>query len=715
MDLHLSSAVRVVPAAASGGMPPEARLSMPSQDLRYAPRPLTPSHPTATVLFARIILLTVSAGVTTYGIYQMLQVVRFASMTLLQGMMIFFFAVSLAWIAFAAGSVIAGASKRRDSTPNPAAGTGSTLTALVMPIYNEDPTRTTAALQAMAEALGRIGANGAFEIVVLSDSTDADAWIRETAAIDALRRSLAEIMPVWYRRRWRNTARKSGNVEDFVTRWGGRYDHMIVLDADSLIDAPTLARLVQMMHADPALGILQTAPQLIGARTFFGRLQQFAACVYGPVVSRGLAAWSGDSGNYWGHNAIIRVQAFAQSCGLPELEGRKPFGGHVLSHDFVEAALMRRGGWKVRMTTDCGGSWEESPPSLIDVAVRDRRWAQGNLQHMKIIGASGLNFASRMHLGIGIMSYLSSPLWLLMLVIGFALAVQSHLIRPEYFNHDFQLFPTWPRFDVELMMALFWFSMVVLLIPKVLGLIRALTSTRLRRGGGGFIGIAASFVLEVILSALYAPILMLMQSRHVFEVFMGRDSGWHPQRRDGGGTTWGDAWHFHKRDLLISCMTAAVLWFLSPPLLAWVSPALLGLILSVPLSRASGSVLIGRALSRIALLRTPEEVELPPLVARRAELIAKAHELPEDGLKYLARNRDARMAHIDGNLPRPMDPPGRPDPNAFTAQQKLIDARSLDEALEWLTRVERVEVAGNARLLNQLALLPDAQRAASLI
>jgi membrane glycosyltransferase len=715
MDLHLSSAVRLAPAEASGGMPPEARLSMPSQDLRYGPQHIVPSRATVTVVFARIILASVCIGVTTYGVYQMLQVVRFASMTVLQGMMIFFFGVSLAWIAFAAGSVIAGASKRRDPIPNPATGTGSTLTALVMPIYNEDPTRTTAGLQAMAEALAHIGANGAFEIVVLSDSTNADAWIRETAAIDALRRSLAEIMPVWYRRRWRNVARKSGNLQDFVTRWGGRYDHMIVLDADSLIDAPTLARLVQMMHADPALGILQTVPQLIGARTFFGRLQQFAACVYGPIVSRGLAAWSGDSGNYWGHNAIIRVRAFAQSCGLPELEGRKPFGGHVLSHDFVEAALMRRGGWKVRMATDCGGSWEESPPSLIDVAIRDRRWAQGNLQHMKIIGASGLKFASRFHLGIGIMSYLSSPLWLLMLMIGFALAVQSHLIRPEYFNHDFQLFPTWPRFDVELMMALFWFSMVVLLIPKVLGLIRALMSARLHRGGGGVIGIAASFMFEVILSALYAPVLMLMQSRHVFEVFLGRDSGWNPQRRDGGGTTWIDAWHFHKRDMLLACMTAAILWFLSPPLLAWVSPALVGLILSVPLSRASGSVLIGSALSKFALLRTPEEVELPPLVVRRSELIAKARELPEDGLAYLARNRDARLAHIDGNLPRPVDAPGRPDPNAFTAQQKLIDARSLEEALEWLTAVERVEVAGNARLLNQLALLPDAQRPTSLI
>jgi membrane glycosyltransferase len=710
MDGPVSSAVRIAPAESSGGMPTEARLGMPSQDLDYAPPRLPMDHAPAAVWFARIILLTVSLGVTIYGVYQMLQVVRFASMTFLQGLMIFFFGVSLAWIAFSAGSVIAGASKRRDPRPDPAVGLGDTLTALVMPIYNEDPTRTTAALQAMGEALQRIGANRAFEIVVLSDSTDADAWVRETAAVERLRRALAGVILVWYRRRWRNVARKSGNVEDFVTRWGGRYDHMIVLDADSLIEAATLTRLAQMMHADPGLGILQTAPQLIGARTLFGRLQQFAACVYGPVISRGLAAWSGDSANYWGHNAIIRVQAFAQSCGLPQLEGRKPFGGHVLSHDFVEAALMRRAGWKVRMTTDCGGSWEESPPSLIDVAVRDRRWAQGNLQHTKIIGASGFSGASRLHLGIGIMSYLSSPLWLVMLCIGFALAVQSHLIRPEYFNHDFQMFPTWPRFNVELMMALFWFSMVILLVPKFLGLLRALLSRRLRRGGGGVIGLSASFLFEVVLSALYAPVMMLSQSRHVFEILMGRDSGWNPQRRDDGGTGWGEAWRYHMRDTLIAAMTSAILWFLSPPLLAWVSPALVGLLIAIPLSRASGSRAIGGALSKVGLLRTPDEVDVPGLVKRRADLVAQARALPEDGLKYLARNREARLAHIEGNLPRPPDPPGQPDPNAFTARQKLLDAHSLEEALGWLTRVERVEVAGSEQLLNLLAQLPDAQR-----
>ncbi len=709
MDVQLSPVVAIERRPLTGGgMPQEAPLRMPAQDLRHKPSHRERHRISSAVLYARFILITVFLGVTTYGVYQMLQAVRFFSMTVLQGMMIFFFAVSLGWIAFAAGSVLAGASKRRDPIPKRTAAGKPALTALVMPIYNEDPTRTTAGLQAMAEALRSIDAHAGFEIVILSDSTNADSWIRESVAIERLRAALTDFMPVWYRRRWQNIARKSGNVEDFVTRWGGRYEYMIVLDADSLIDGSTLQRLVDMMQADPTIGILQTAPQLIGAHTFFGRLQQFAACLYGPIITRGLSAWSGDSGNYWGHNAIIRMGAFAQNCGLPLLKGRKPFGGHVLSHDFIEAALIRRGGWKVKMATDCGGSWEESPPSLIDVAIRDRRWAQGNLQHMKIIGASGFRFTSRLHLGVGIMSYLSSPLWLTMLCIGFALALQSHLIRPEYFSHDFQLFPTWPRFDVELMMALFWFSMAILLIPKMLGLIRALLSRRIRRGAGGVIGVGASFLLEAILSALYAPILMVIQCRSVFEVFMGRDSGWKPQRRDSGGTSWLDAWRFHHTHMLLSCVTAVIAYFLSPSLLAWVSPALLGLFLAVPLSRLSGSQSMGVFLERFGLLRTPEEKDIPALVSRRDQLARDSEALPADGLQYLARHRDARLIHINGNLARPPDPRGKPDPHIFTAEQKLLDARSLTEALQWLTPIERVEVAADGRLLNKLALLPDA-------
>src|SRR5215510_12932898 len=232
---------------------------------------------------------------------------------------------------------------------------------------------------------------------------------------------------------------------------------MIVMDADSIMSAQTLVTLVRRMQSDARLGILQTVPVLIGQWSVFARIQQFASRVYGRFIARGVSAWSGNEGNYWGHNAIIRVTAFATACGLPQLPGRRPFGGHILSHDFVEAALIRRAGWKVRMATDLDGSWEESPPSLVDIAIRDRRWAQGNLQHTKVVGAAGLTFTSRWHFCVGIMSYLSSPLWMMLLAVGFALTLQATLSRPEYFPRTFQLFPNWPVFDAPRMQALFVF------------------------------------------------------------------------------------------------------------------------------------------------------------------------------------------------------------------------------------------------------------------
>ena len=348
------------------------------------------------VMFARLLTMLGTLGLTGYGVFEMLGIVSFSSMTVLQGVMILFFAITLLWIALLRGVGDRGLPGPPPRSPGAPSIAGS-RTALVMPIYNEDPGRTTAALQAMAEALAQSGAARHFEIAIISDSTNADAWISESLAVDRLRRDLREIMPVWYRRRWHNTGRKAGNVEDFVKRWGGRYDYMIVLDADSIMSPQTLVALVRRMQADPQLGILQTVPMLIGHWSLFSRIQQFAGRVYGSSIGRGVAAWSGNEGNYWGHNAIIRVAAFAQACGMPQLPGRKPFGGHVLSHDFVEAALMRRAGWKVRMAPDLDGSWEESPPSLIDVAMRDRRWAQGNLQHSKIIGADGLALTSRVH------------------------------------------------------------------------------------------------------------------------------------------------------------------------------------------------------------------------------------------------------------------------------------------------------------------------------
>ena len=635
----------------------------------------------------------------------MIGIVGFSNMTTLQGVMIFFFAVTLGWIAFAATSAIAGFVLPAPRPPE--APLGDSRTALLMPVYNEDPIHTTAALQTMAEALGQAGVAGNFEIVIVSDSTQVDAWIAETLAIDRLRRALNGIMPVRYRRRWHNTGRKVGNLEDFIKRWGGHYDYMIVLDADSLMSADTLITMVKRIQADPELALLQTVPALIGQQSLFARLQQFASRVFGNVIARGVAAWSGDDGNYWGHNAVIRVTAFAQACGLPQLPGRKPFGGHVLSHDFVEAAFLRRAGWKVRMAPDLEGSWEEGPPSLVDVAIRDRRWAQGNLQHSKLLRARGLSSTSRKHMMIGIMGYLSSPLWLLLILVGFALTLQATLIRPEYFSRTFQLFPDWPVFDAQRMVLLFIFSMIVLLTPKTLGLLRSMFVSRTRRGCGGILGMSMSVVVELVLSALYAPVMMLIQTQHVFDILTGSDSDWVTQRRQAAVLSWRDAWHFHWKHTLVGIVIAVVAYLLSPTLHAWLSPAVLGLVLAMPLSRASGSVAIGRALQRFAIFRIPEESAPHPMIVRRNELIATAQPLPEDGLRHLARDPVARVAHLAGNLPRPSDARGHPHPQRLTAESKVAQAQTLQEALDWLSGPERIEVAADARLLEKLAELPD--------
>jgi len=690
-------------------MPAESPLDMPVQDLRRGAAARRLPQTRWTTWPARLIAFGGALAIATYGVVEMLNVVRFSNMTALQGVMIFFFAMTLLWIAFAASSSAASLLQILQLRRQPPSPLQPCRAALLMPIYNEDPIRTTAALQAMAEALAAAQAAAYFEVVIISDSTQCDAWIAESLAVEHLRETLSNVMPVRYRRRWHNTGRKVGNVEDFVKRWGGLYDYMIVLDADSLMSAETLTELVRRMQADPRLGLLQTVPRLCGQDTLFGRLQQFSSRIYGGVVARGVAAWSGDDGNYWGHNAIIRVSAFAQACGLPQLRGRKPFGGHVMSHDFVEAALLRRAGWKVRMAADLDGSWEDGPPSLVDVAVRDRRWAQGNLQHLKIIGARGLSFVSRLHFAVGIMGYLSSPLWLILILVGFALTLQATLIRPEYFSAAFQLFPDWPVFDAGRMISLFFFSMSVLLIPKALGLIGSLL-TRTRRACGGLLSIIGGALVELVLSALYAPVMMLIQTHHVIHILTGSDSDWVTQRRQAEVIRWRDAWHFHWRHSAVGILIATLAFFLSPTLLAWLSPAIAGLVLAIPLSKASGSVRTGRLFARLGLLRTPEELQPPAVMQRRDELIRAGKPMHHDGLRHLAQHRSARLAHSEVNMPRPAETRGHPSSHRLTASKKLQDAESLHEALNWLTAPERIEVAADPALLERLAALSQGER-----
>jgi membrane glycosyltransferase len=480
--------------------------------------------------------------------------------------------------------------------------------ALLLPAYHEDPGLIFAAAEAMAEDLRRLGARDRFDIFVLSDTREAAVARAELSAFLRARLRLGPEPALHYRRRPENTDRKAGNIGEWVEAHGGAYDYMVVLDADSLLTGETLLALSADMDADPGLGLLQTVPTIVNAHTPFARLQQFASRLYGPVYATGQQWWSGSEGNYWGHNAMIRVAAFAQSAGLPHLPGPRPWGGHIMSHDFVEAALLRRRGWAVRTRADLSGSYEEAPPTLLDTAARDRRWCQGNLQHARLLGARGLHWVSRLHLLMGIIAYLASPVWLMLLVAG-ALAWSSERLAPG------------SRVYGEVV-GVFAFTLALLAGPKVLALILALRSRASRAGFGGAPCLVAGVVVETLASLLITPVMMLMQSVAVIDVLIGRDSGWKPQRRDGVEISGKDAWRAHRGHVALGLLGAAGALAFNRYLLFWAGPVFLSLALSSLLSLHTSRPSSAREGVLPGLLRIPEDAAPPPVLVRARQLRA---------------------------------------------------------------------------------------------
>jgi len=695
----------------NAAMPDEAPLAMPGQDLASwdrssAHRPVRKSRrPWASRLF----VFGGALALTGYGGWQMVETVSISgSPTPLQLVLVVLFCLTFSWIALAFTSGLLGfAMLLRRPRPNPDPAALHTRTAVLMPVYNEATARTFAGVEAMREAVETTGLGDHFDWFVLSDSTQADAWIAEERAFLDLRRRLGPDARLYYRHRPKNHHRKAGNIGDFVTRWGGHYDHMLVLDADSLMSGPAIVALAAAMEADPDAGIIQTLPLIINRNTLFARLQQFAARIYGPVIAAGLSAWSGRDGNYWGHNAIIRTRAFAQSCGLPDLPGKPPFGGHILSHDFVEAALIRRAGWAVYMLPQLPGSYEESPPSLIDVAVRDRRWAQGNLQHARVISAAGLHPATRQHFATGIAGYLASPLWLCQLVVGILLVLQTATERPDYFGGA-GFSPVFPRFDPVRALQLFGLTMAVLLAPKLLGLILALLDGPVRRACGGAGRLVLSSLVEILLSALVAPVAMVIQSGSVMGILLGRDTGWNPQRRDDGSIPMRDIVARHRWHMALGLVAGIAAFALATSLFLWMSPTILGLVLAIPISWASGQLGLGLALKRRLLLATPEEAS-PPEIAVRAGILAArnaAQGLDDaDALAALHADPDlaeahARMLPVGVSRPR-----GVIDPDQTLATAKVCEAETVAEAQAWLSPKERMALLHDRALLDRLVRL----------
>ena len=385
---------------------------------------------------------------------------------------------------------------------------------------------------------------------------------------------------------------------------------MVVMDADSVMSGTTLVRLVQLMERHPHVGIIQTAPAVVGRETLLARQQQFASRAYGPIYAAGLNYIQLGDGSFWGHNAILRIEPFMKHCSLPRLPGKAPWGGDILSHDFVESALMRRAGWSVWLAYNLDGSYEEPPPTLLDELKRDRRWCSGNLQHLRLLFTRGLSSAHRWLFLNGVMSYLSAVFWMALLVISTVIVILNAFRVPEYFPPGPALFPLWPVWDPLGPLILLVITCVLLFVPKFLAVSAILLSGRAKQFGG-WRALLGSMLGESILSACLAPIRMLFHCRFVGAMLLGRQPGWNSQSRDDSGTSWQDAWRFHLSSAVLAILWGGVVVMISPAFFAWMLPVLLPWLLAAPLSVLTSKADLGRLAKRHKLFLIPEETDPP--------------------------------------------------------------------------------------------------------
>lgn len=535
------------------------------------------------------------------------------------------------WLAWGATLALSGLGPRSAKALPEADPASLPATVVLVPICNEDPVATFARIAAMDLSIREAGLK--LDIVILSDTRAAQGQAAEQAAFRMLIAETRGGDRIFYRNRTDNRGRKAGNVEDFIRKSGGAYVYAVTLDADSLMSGQALSQMIRRMEADPKLGLLQTLPQITGARSFFGRAMQFASSFHGPVFTRGLERMQGSTGPYWGHNAIIRVNAFAQSCGLPELPGKAPFGGHILSHDYVEAALLARAGWRVQADSSIVGSYEEGPENILSYAKRDRRWCQGNLQHMRLLLAKGFAGWSRFVFVQGIFAYLVSVLWAAFLITTVAGTVLAP--EPDYFPDAYQLFPVFPSDRTREITALALGIVGLLIMPKVAILLEAASSGRIRSFGGA--GKASgSVVIEILLTSALAPVMLMFQTRAVLQVLSGQDGGWPANARGEGALGVGEA--FRASAWIVAFGLAALVgtFFLAPNLLPWLLPVALPMI-AAPVLISWSSQAVGTRHFTV-----PDESNVPPVVASYREI----HDRWQQGIRTAKVPQPVEAVHV---------------------------------------------------------------------
>ncbi len=493
--------------------------------------------------------------------------------------------------------------ERRARSVEPVA-TGLSRTALVIPICDEEPAAVFACVEVALRSLARTGRVHDVDVHVLSDTRRAAVAAEEERLWAALPAS-GGLPRVFYRHRADNAGRKAGNVMEFLDRAGDGYDFAVVLDADSLMSGDAIRRLIRLMEENARVGLIQTVSYATGHETLFARVQQFAVRLYAPLALRGLDYWQGTEGSYWGHNAILRVAPFKAHCRLPVLPGRPPFGGEILCHDIVEAALMARAGWETRLLPEFDGTWEEMPTNTVDLMGRERRWCQGNLQHALVLGLPGLKPGSRGHILLGIGGYLTAPLWWLF-IVGGALRV---LFGP---GGGLGLLAYGATEQGPAAAGLLAMGAALILMPRVLNLARALGDARLRAEFGGMGRLGAGALVEQGVWLLLGPLLSLVNSGFVLRTLCGRVVPWVAQSRADRHVTLAEAWRCHAPQVAVGAVLLASAAVAGGPYALWLAPTCLGLLLSPMLTSALSRTDLGRLSRRLGLFLTVDDTAPPP-------------------------------------------------------------------------------------------------------
>jgi membrane glycosyltransferase len=684
-------------------------------------RSLRPDGDVRPLRIRRLVLLVLVVAGALTGTQAMAEILPEHGATWIEKFLLVLFGILFGWISAGFWTAVMGAFQlvrgrghspllRGLSALTPLPIDAAARTAIVMPICNEKVSTVFGGLHATIDSLAATGEGGCFDVFVLSDTSDPAIRAAEQAAWTRLEADLAARqggtpqVAVHYRWRQRRTQRKAGNVADFCRRWGRAYRYLVVLDADSVMSGECLTTLVRLMEAHPRTGIIQTAPRAVGRETFHARVLQFASRAYGPLFTAGMRFWQLGESHYWGHNAILRVAPFLEHGGLAPIRGVGPLAGDILSHDFVEAALMRRAGWQVWVADELEGSYEQVPPNLVTELQRDRRWCQGNLQNAQLLFEPDLHAVHRTTFLTGVLAYASSPLWLAFLVMSSWLFASHAGQEPTYFLEPYQLFPIWPTANLALTLTLFGLTAVLLFAPKLL----SIAAIGLRGEAGRFGGawkLVGSAAIEFLHSLLLAPVRMLFHTGFVLAAMTGWKLDWRSPPRDDAATSFREAVRRHGLHTLLALVWIAVLVKSSEHFPWWLSPILAGLLLAIPLSVWGSRTSIGRALRRRRLLLTPEENRQPSVLAAADRYAAR---IADEALTIERVVGDrATLEAVAQALPA--RPRARPGAKSTAAAARV--ERALAEGPDALAPDDRLRLLSDAGSLGAIAEAVAAHRA----